>query len=122
MPLTDAGRIRIAALLAGEAVEPFDFANAHVGVGNSAAAFAEDQTDLQGVTSTRVAVDSVERTGDVLTFVATFGEDVGEHAWAEVGVFDDPAAGTMLVREVIDLGTKAAGVTVLTVPVDLMSA
>ena len=110
MGLTNAGRDLIAADIIGEAITEFDNANAHIGVGDSATAFAAAQTDLQaGVNKFRQAMDATypQRAGNVLTFRSTFGTGDANFAWEEWAVFNAAAAGTMLNRKVEALGTKA---------------
>lgn len=109
MPLTDAGRNHIAADLVGEAVTEFSNAGARLGVGDSNAAFAKAQTDLQAaVNKVRKAMDLTfpTRAVNVLTFRATFGLAEANFAWEEWGLFNAAAAGTMLNRRVASMGTK----------------
>lgn len=111
MSLTNAGRDLIAQALLGEAVTAFNAANAYLGVGDSATAFAATQTDLQASTNKlRKAMESAypSRVGNALTFRALFGTSVGNFAWNEWGVFNGAAAGTMLNRKVESLGTKTS--------------
>lgn len=115
MALTTLGKARIAALLNGEAVDPFNTANCFVGVGNGTDAFDAADTDLQGASKHRVAADLVTRSGAVLTITATFPAPDANFAWDELGLFDDAAAGTMLAREVVAMGTKASGIWTLTI-------
>lgn len=104
-------------LLIGAAGTDFDDTNGYLGVGNSSAAAAATQTDLQGTSTARVIIDSLAaRSNQTLTFVATFGSAVGNFAWEEVGIFNASSGGTMLTRSVSSLGTKASGATwVLTI-------
>lgn len=113
MPLLNSGRNQIAADLVGEAVTEFNAANAHIAVGNGTAAFAATQTDLQGASKTRKAMDATypQRSTNVLTFKSTFGTADGNHAWDEWGVANAAAGGTLLNRKVEALGTKTAAQT-----------
>lgn len=109
MSLTTSGVEHIAGLLAGEALTPFDEANAHIGVGDSSAAFSISQTDLQAaVNKFRKQVNATypTRFGAQLVFQALFDEAEANFDWEEWGIFNDPAAGEMLVRFVESLGTK----------------
>lgn len=111
MPLTNAGRDVIAAMLIGESTTDFNNANAHIGVGDSTTAFAAAQTDLQAATNKlRKAMDATypTRSTNVLTFRSTFATGEANFAWQEWGVFNAAAAGTMLNRKVESLGTKAS--------------
>lgn len=110
MALTNAGRDHIATTLIGEAVTAFNNANAHLGVGNGTTAFAASQTDLQGASKTRKAMDATypTRATNVLTLRATFATGDANHAWDEWGVFNAAAAGTMATRKVEALGTKTS--------------
>lgn len=111
MSLTNAGRDLIAQALLGEAVTAFNAANAYLGVGDSATAFAAAQTDLQASTNKlRKAMESAypSRVGNAMTFRALFGTSEGNFAWNEWGVFNGAAAGTMLNRKVESLGTKTS--------------
>lgn len=110
MPLLNAGRDHTAALLIGEAVDAFDNANAHIGVGDSTAAFDATHTDLQGANKTRKGMDATfpTRATNVLTFRATFATGEANHAWDEHGIFNASTAGTMLNRKVEALGSKSS--------------
>lgn len=111
MPLTNAGRDVIAAMLIGEVTTDFNNANAHIGVGDSTTAFVVAQTDLQAATNKlRKAMDATypTRAVNVLTFRSTFGTTEANFAWAEWGVFNAASAGAMLNRKVESLGTKAS--------------
>lgn len=113
MPLTDLGRQRAMDRLIGVTSTALDATNCHVGVGDSAVAFAAAQTDLQAATNKlRKLVNSApSRTGNVLTYVAAFGSAEANFVWAEFAGFDAATAGTMAFRNVAALGTKASGST-----------
>lgn len=110
MSLTNAGRDHIAQAIAGEAPTPFNAANAYIGMGSGNAVFAAGQTDLQGASKTRKAMDATypQRTDNVITYRATFGLAEGNHAVEEWALFNAAAAGTMLQRKVESLGTKTS--------------
>ena len=108
MPLLNDGRDHISGALIGESPTPFDEANAHIGVGDSDAAFSAEQSDLVGINTARQGMDSgyPSRDGNELTFRATFGTEDANFDWEEWGIANDPSAGTMLNRAVESLGTK----------------
>ena len=109
MPLVNGGRDHFVAGILGSAVTPFNNANAHIGVGDSATAHAVTQADLVAATNKfRKAMDATFPTaaGNVLTYRATFGTADANFAWNEWGVFNAGTAGTMLNRKVEALGTK----------------
>lgn len=109
MALTNAGRDFIAADLISSASPIFDNANAHIGVGDSATAFAAAQTDLVAATNKfRKAQDAgfPTRSANTLTFRSTFGTGDANFTWNEWGVFNASTGGTMLNRRVEALGTK----------------
>ncbi len=112
MPLTNAGRDFIAAaIIADGPPTPFDEANAFIGVGDSATAYAAGQTDLQAASNKfRQAMESTypTRAGNVLTFRSLFGTGSANFHWQEWALFNDAAAGEMLSRKVEDLGTKTS--------------
>ncbi len=111
MPLTNAGRDHVAAVLIGETPGDFNNANAHVGVGDSATVFSAAHTDLQAASNKlRKAMEATypQRSGNVLTFRSLFGTSEANFAWNEWGLFNAAAAGVMASRKVEVLGTKAS--------------
>lgn len=109
MPGTNAYRDFVASLSVGAGGTAFNNANSYIGVGDSATAFAAAQTDLQAAANKlRKAMDATYPTlaANVMTFRATFGTADANFAWAEWGVFNAAAAGTMMNRKVEALGTK----------------
>lgn len=98
------------ALIGGSDYTKFGNANAYIGVGNGTTAFAATQTDLQGASQKRNAMDATypQRAANALTFRATFGTADANFAWEEWGLFNNGtlAAGQMLNRSVGALGTK----------------
>jgi hypothetical protein len=114
MGMTDVGRRLMLDLLIGAGGTTYASANAYLGVGTSNTAFAASQTALQAG-EVREAVDSGgTRATDTITWVASFETGEANQAWAEQGVFNAAAAGTMLCRVVTALGTKASGTWTLT--------
>jgi hypothetical protein len=113
MALTTAGRNLIAGAIIGSATV-FSNANARIGVGDSTAAFAAAQTDLQAASNKfRKGMDVGYPTvaTNVLTFKSTFGGTEANFAWQEWGVFNAASGGTMLNRLVENNGTKLNGQT-----------
>jgi hypothetical protein len=108
MPLLNSGRDHIAKTIIGESVTAFNNANAYIAVGNSNTAFSASQTDLQGASKYRKAVDASypQRTNNVLTYRATFSTSEANFDWEEWGIANDPTSGTLLNRKVESLGTK----------------
>ncbi len=110
-------------LLGGSGATQFDNSNARLGVGNSNAAAAATQTDLQGGSTKFVGMDATFPTVGVdqkAVFRATFGSADGNFAWEEWTV-DNGAVGLKnLNRKVTPLGTKVSGTTwVFTVEISL---
>ena len=99
-------------------VNPTFYTNAlaALGVGDSAAAFALSQTNLQGavVTTDRIrkAMDATfpSRAANVVTFRATFATGEANFTWNEWAIFNNvtDGSGTMLNRAVVNLGTKTS--------------
>jgi hypothetical protein len=116
-------------LTGGSTVAAYSNANAHIGVGNSTTAEATAQTDLQGASKTRKAMDATyplhtDTTGTAgsksIVFRSTFATGDANYAWEEWGIFNASAAGRMLNRKVEALGTKTAAATwVLTITLSL---
>lgn len=107
--------------LIGTAVTAFDNSNAFIGVGDSTTAAADTQTDLQATTNKlRKAMDATyplhtDSTGTVgsktITYRSTFATGDANFAWEEWGIFNAAAAGRMLNRKVVSLGTKTSAAT-----------
>jgi hypothetical protein len=111
MPLTNAGRDDFAKAIIGDSFTAFNNANAYLGVGDSSAAFAASQTDLQAASNkTRKAMQASypSRAANVITFRSLFATGDANYAWEEWGVFNASSAGDMLSRKVESLGTKAS--------------
>lgn len=113
MALVNAFRDFMALAATGGAVTAFNTANAHICVGNGTAAFAATQTDLQGASKARKAMDATypQVAGGVMTFRSTFGTADANFAWEELAVANASAAGTIMNREVENNGTKATSET-----------
>lgn len=115
MPLTNLARDMIAdALIGGSTYTKFTNAAAHLGVGDSATAFAATQTDLQAASNKfRKAMEATypSRAANVLTFRSLFATGDANFAWAEWGVFNASSASEMLSRKVEALGTKTSSST-----------
>lgn len=108
MGLLNVYRDHLAKTTIGEAVTPFDNANAYIGVGNSTTAYATTQTDLVGASKTRKGMEAgyPQRSANALTFRAVFGTGDANHAWNEWIVANASIAGTAMNRKVESLGTK----------------
>lgn len=127
MPLTNAIRDHICKALIGSAgLTTFSNTNAYLGVGDSAAAFAVTQTDLQAATNKlRKGMDATFPTdppspSNRLTFRASYATTDANWVWAEWAVFNASTVGTMLSRVVQALGTKtSAAAWQLTVTIDI---
>lgn len=113
MALVNAYRDFLAAASIGEAVTPFNNANAHLGVGNGTTAVAATQTDLQGASKARKAMDVgyPTRSTNVMTFRSTFGTADANFSWDEFGEFSASTGGVMMSRVVQDLGEKSSAET-----------
>jgi hypothetical protein len=114
MGMTDVGRRLALDLTIGAGGTHFGAANAYLGVGTSNTAFAASQTALHAGEVREVVDSGGTRATDTITWVASFETGDANIAWAEQGVFNASAAGTMLCRVVTALGTKASGVWTLT--------
>lgn len=114
MALTTAGKTDFAKAIIGASFTAFNNANAYLGVGDSSTAFDVAQTDLQAATNKlRKGMDATfpTQTANELVFKSTFGSSEANFGWNEVGLFNAAAAGTMLRRKVVSLGTKGSGET-----------
>jgi hypothetical protein len=107
----------------GALATPYTNANAYIGVGNGTAAFAKTQTDLQGASKKRNAMDATFPTvsgtpAATITAKATFATGDANFAWEEVSLFNASTAGRMFSRLVQAFGTKtSAAVWVMTLTV-----
>lgn len=103
--------------LIGTAVTAFSNANAYLGVGDSLAAAAATQTDLQASSNKhREAMDATYPmhtdgalvANATITFKSTFETGDANFAWREWGIFNASSSGVMLNRKVFDAGTKTS--------------
>ncbi|KKK55228.1 hypothetical protein LCGC14_3076660, partial [marine sediment metagenome] len=106
----------------------FNNANAYLGVGNSATAWAATQTDLIGASKNRQGqeatfpdhTDGTTSANDSCIWKSQWATGDGNFAWAEWALFNAAAAGRMLQRKVESLGTKtSAAIWTLTITLDL---
>lgn len=107
MALTTVGINHIVNAVAGIAT-PFNATTARLGVGNGTTAFVASQTDLQGTSKLRKAMDTgyPKVTPPVITFKSTFQPDEANFPWNEWGIFNAETGGIMLNRVVEGNGTK----------------
>jgi hypothetical protein len=87
---------------------PFNAANTRLGVGNGTTAFAVGQTDLQGASKLRKALDTgyPSVNGNTIALRTTFAQGEANFAWNEWGIFNAATGGVMLNRVVESNGTK----------------
>ncbi len=109
-------------LLVGGAGTAFNNANARLGVGDSATAWATTQADL--VAATNKLRKGMNATYPVTgtkkqTFRSDFLTGEANWVWNEWGIFNAASGVTMLSRKVEALGTKASGTWTLTVDFSL---
>lgn len=112
--LVNLGMEEIWKLATGQGGTAFSNANARLGVGTGTAAVNVAQTDLQGVTTTRKAMDATfpsAPAAGVEVWRATFGGSEHNAAWEEFAVFNAAVAGVMMNRSLSSQGTKASGQT-----------
>jgi hypothetical protein len=112
MPLTSQGEQMLAdAIIGGTSFAKLTSSTAYIGVGDGTAAFAKTQTDLQGTNKLRKVVDSgyPQRSGNQLTFRATFNTSEANFAWNEFGLFNASPGGQMFARWLQSAGTKSSG-------------
>lgn len=109
--LTNAGCSAIAVFVTGNAagISTFNSANAYIGVGSASTAFAASQTDLQeGTNKLRKPMQTGYPTvaSQVITHRSLFTASSANWGWNEVALFNASSGGTMLYRDVQDLGDK----------------
>ena len=112
MALTTAGIKFLSQAAIGQGTV-FNNANARLGVGNGTTAFAIGQTDLQGASKLRKAMDAgyPTVTAPKVTFKSTFAQSEANFAWNEWGIFNAATGGVMLNRVVESNGTKQSNQT-----------
>ena len=102
------------ALIGGGAYAAFNNANARLCVGDSTTAEAVGQTDLQASSNKlRKAMDTgyPTRSGNVLTFRATFSTSEANWTWNEWAIANAATGGQILQRKVQNPGTKGSDST-----------
>lgn len=109
--LTNAGCSAVAVFVTGNvaAINTFNSTNAYLGVGSASTAFAATQTDLQESTNkSRKAMQAGYPTvsNQTITHRALWTAASANFGWNEVGLFNASSGGTMLYRDVQDLGDK----------------
>jgi hypothetical protein len=107
MSLTAAGVNFLSQAVLGQGT-PFNASNARLGVGNGSGAFVASQTDLQGSSKYRKAMDDdyPQITPPSITFKSTFASNEANFPWNEWGIFNAATGGVMLNRVVESNGTK----------------
>lgn len=105
-----------ARFIGGTTPAAFNSANAHLGVGNGAAASTPEMTDLQGTSTVRQPMtagfpqhtDGTDQSADEIRYQAEFPDGVAEFDWRELGLFNASSGGTMLNRRAVNFGVKPA--------------
>jgi len=99
-------------LVTGVSTNVFDNANAQIGVGDGTVAEDPTQTDLQGVSTAYVGMDTGYPlvSAQTVTFRGTFDGATGNFPWEEITV-KQATSGINLNRKVQSMGTKASGTT-----------
>lgn len=112
MALTTAGINFLSQAVIGQGTV-FNNSNARLGVGNGSVVFAASQTDLQGTSKLRKAMDTGYPTvaPPTVTFKSTFAPAEANFAWNEWGIFNAATGGVMLNRVVESNGTKQSNQT-----------
>jgi hypothetical protein len=110
--LVNVGINRLLDLLIGAGGTAYNSTNSRIGVGTSTTAAAASDTGLIG-TDRWALVDSVSRTNQTVTWVATFIDGEAEFAWEEWAIDNgtadgDTATAPLLNRRVQSMGTKGA--------------
>lgn len=111
--LLNAGITRMWNLITGTATNPYNNANARIGVGDSTAAEAPTQTELQGTNKLFKGMDSgfPQVSDQTAVFKSTFGGAEANFAWNEFAVDNGAGAAELMNRKVSNQGTKTAGQT-----------
>lgn len=109
--ITTAGCSAVAVFLTGNAagISAFNSANAYLGVGSASTVFAASQTDLQeGTNKNRNGMQAGYPTvsNATMTFRSLWSASSANFRWNEIGVFNAASGGTMLCRDVQELGLK----------------
>ena len=113
MPIVNQGKdVTADAVSGGSTYSKYNAANTHIIVGNSTSVFNVANTQASfgaggnGTSSFVKAVSSVNRTGNVVAYVATFAPGEASFAWEEWGLLNAASSGQLLNRKVESLGTK----------------
>lgn len=116
--LLNAGIQRLEDLLIGAGGQAFDATHCRIGVGNGTTAVTAADTDLSAAAGStnrwfQLVSGAPSRSGQTLTFTATFATGDGNFAWNEWGIDAGTASGNtvtapMLNRKVVSLGTKTS--------------
>lgn len=118
--LLNAGVQRLLDLLIGAGGQALDATHSRIGAGDSSTAAVATQTDLQAAAGTShrqfKLVTGVSRTGQFITWTATFATTEANFAWNEMGIDAGTADSTAVVapllnRRVVSLGTKTSAQT-----------
>ncbi len=118
--LVNAGIQRLEDQLIGVTTAPYNNTNCRLGVGDTSTAAVATDTDLGAAAGSThrqfVVMDSTypSRSGQVITFRATFTSGLANFAWAEWGIDIGTANGTtvttpLLNHKIASLGTKVSG-------------
>lgn len=97
-------------LITGAAATAYSAANTYLGVGADSTAAVATQTGLQAPSNkVYVLVDSVAKSGQTITWQATFGSGVANFAWEEFTIANGSSdSADNLNRKVSAQGTKAS--------------
>ena len=108
-------------LIVGDSANHFNNASAQIGVGDSSAAAAPTQTDLQAATNKTykgMEAGYPTSTTQKATFKSSFGASEANYTWNE-WVVKQASSGKCLNRRVDALGTKSSGTWTLEVSITL---
>lgn len=98
-------------LIIGSSTNTFSNTKAQIGIGDSSTAAVASDTDLKGTNKSYADMASsypVAGTSQKVVFRAVFGENAGNHDWAEA-VVKNKTSNICLNRLVSDQGRKASG-------------
>lgn len=111
--LVNVGLAEIWNLVTAQGGTAFSNANARLGVGDSSAAVAVGQTDLQAASNKfRKAMDvtyPITPVNGAEVWRSTFASGEANYAWNEFAVFNAGSGGAMMNRSLSTQGAKAAG-------------
>lgn len=111
--ITTNGANLIWTAMTGGAITAFNNSNSRICVGNGTTAAAVGQTDLQGGSKQRLAMDATypQVSTNTVVFRSTAGTGDANFDWQEWGLANNATTGTLLNRKVENLGTKTNAVT-----------